>query len=261
MDITPIVDKVAIESFLRRNVGLHLYGLGDLDERFWPWTEWYGLVDGDCLRALALVYRGLTLPTLLALADEELPELKRLVRGVLPALPARFYLHASPGLVEVFGGRHDVQSHGRHDKMVLKDGSRLGAVKERTAVVLTPQDATRVLDLYGRSYPGTWFEPQMLETGQYFGIEEGGRLISIAGVHVYAPAQRVAALGNITTDPDYRNRGHAGAATAALCRNLLATVEHVGLNVKADNAAAASCYRRLGFERCAGYEEYMVTRR
>ena len=36
------------------------------------------------------------------------------------------------------------------------------------------------------------------------------------------------------------------------------TVDHIGLNVKADNAPALACYRRLGFEVAAEYGEFMV---
>lgn len=73
----------------------------------------------------------------------------------------------------------------------------------------------------------------------------------------YSPTYRVAALGNITTDPDFRGRGYASPVVAALCRDLLRTVEHIGLNVKADNLAAIRCYRALGFDRCSQYGEYM----
>ena len=40
-------DKGQIEAFLRRNVFLHSYSVGDLDDRFWPHTTWYALADGD----------------------------------------------------------------------------------------------------------------------------------------------------------------------------------------------------------------------
>jgi ribosomal protein S18 acetylase RimI-like enzyme len=43
---------------------------------------------------------------------------------------------------------------------------------------------------------------------------------------------------------------------AKLCEELLRTVEHIGLNVKADNISAISCYKGLGFERVATYEEH-----
>jgi ribosomal protein S18 acetylase RimI-like enzyme len=261
METTPLYDKALIEAFLRRNTPLHLYGLGDLDERFWPWTSWYGLVADGQIRAIALLYRGLTTPTLLALADAELPELEELVRDLCARLPGRFYTHVSPGLAEVLRQRYQLEAHGLHDKMVLKDASRVAVAQTGGIVALTPQDAPRVMELYDRSYPGNWFEPQMLDTGQYFGLEEAGRLVSIAGVHVYSPTYRVAALGNIATDPDFRGRGYARAVTAALCHNLFRTVEQIGLNVKSDNEPAIACYRGLGFQRCAQYEEYLAAAR
>jgi predicted GNAT family acetyltransferase len=99
----------------------------------------------------------------------------------------------------------------------------------------------------------------MLQTGFYYGVRRGPDLVSVAGVHVYSRPYQVAALGNITTRPDARGRGLATAATARLCQELLrAGVEHVGLNVKADNRAAIACYEKLGFERVAGYGEYTV---
>ena len=74
-------------------------------------------------------------------------------------------------------------------------------------------------------------------------------------------AYRVAALGNVATQPAHRGRGHAKAVTGTLCRHLMARADHIGLNVKADNAAALGCYRALGFEVCASYEETMVETR
>ncbi len=49
--------------------------------------------------------------------------------------------------------------------------------------------------------------------------------------------------------------------TAHLGRQLLTRVDHVGLNVRADNQAAISSYRRLGFETIGRYEEWMAERR
>ena len=37
-----VTDKAAIEAFLRRDVSLHAYSIGDLDDFFWPYTSWYG---------------------------------------------------------------------------------------------------------------------------------------------------------------------------------------------------------------------------
>ncbi|MHB8901288.1 MAG: hypothetical protein ACYC6Y_21270 [Thermoguttaceae bacterium] len=59
------------------------YELGDLDERFWPATTWYGHITDQQILAMALLYRGLTTPTLLALADAERPALKELCQSLL----------------------------------------------------------------------------------------------------------------------------------------------------------------------------------
>ena len=99
----------------------------------------------------------------------------------------------------------------------------------------------------------------MLETGQFVGIEDRvGQLVCVAGVHVYSPAYRVAALGNITTHPDYRGQGLAAAATAALCKRIFSDVDVIGLNVRSDNTAAIRAYHKVGFTKVADYDEWML---
>jgi ribosomal protein S18 acetylase RimI-like enzyme len=46
-----------------------------------------------------------------------------------------------------------------------------------------------------------------------------------------------------------------------VCRSLLRRVDTIALNVATDNDAAIACYRELGFEDTAPYEEWMVGRR
>jgi hypothetical protein len=46
----PLHDKATIERVLRRNVYLHLYSIGDLDDFFWPYTVWYATADGAEIR-------------------------------------------------------------------------------------------------------------------------------------------------------------------------------------------------------------------
>jgi ribosomal protein S18 acetylase RimI-like enzyme len=68
-------------------------------------------------------------------------------------------------------------------------------------------------------------------------------------------------VGNITTLPACRGQGLGTAITARVCRELLKTTGTIGLNVRADNAPAIHCYRKLGFEQVAEYEEWMVERK
>lgn len=259
-----LTDREEIAAFLRGDTFLHLYEIGDLDDFFWPHTTWYGLRapgrgDRGDLAAVALLYRATDLPVLLALSAPPLAELAALLAAIRPGLPPRFYSHLSGDLARLLVPAYQAEPHGTHWKMALRDPARALAVNSAAAVQLTPADRPALEALYRASYPGNWFDARMLETGQYFGIREGSDLVSVAGVHVYSARHRVAALGNVTTRPDRRGRGLARFASARLISSLLATTDHIGLNVAADNAAAIACYERLGFVRIGSYEEALFT--
>jgi RimJ/RimL family protein N-acetyltransferase len=251
--IRSVHDRDELADLLCRDPALHAYELGDLDDFFWPYTTWFLLGD-----AVALVYHGQALPTVIALAPPE--PLAALLTGLRPLLPRRFYAHLSPGGLAALADGFDTRAGGRHRKMALRDLDRLRAATP-SGDALGPADLPALLDLYAAAYPGNWFDRRMLETGQYVGVRRDGALVAVAGVHVYSPAYRVAALGNVTTHPAARGQGLATAAVAALCRRLLDTVDVVTLNVKADNAAAVAVYDRLGFVRVADYDEHDLTAR
>jgi ribosomal protein S18 acetylase RimI-like enzyme len=253
-------DKKEIERFLRKDVYLHIYSIGDLDAFFWPYTTWYGFKSNGHINALALVYVGLSLPTLLALSNEH-DVMAELLTSIQHLLPYRFYAHLSPGLETVLGTTHDLESHGEYCKMALLDETLTSKNDCSGVVRLSIKDLTAVLALYKESYPENWFDPRMLDTNQYFGIMEENRLVSIAGIHVYSPQYKVAALGNITTHPKYRNKGYGSRVTATLCQSLCRERIRIGLNVKTDNNSAISCYKRNGFEIVASYGEFMVQRK
>ena len=255
-------DKAEIERFVRRDPGFHLYELGDLDPFFWPHTTWLGLRDerGE-LRALALLYTGTALPTLLALAGAHDSAMAELVEAMLDRVPPQVYAHLGPGLRECFGKRWSAEHHGRHLKMVHRDRSALLEVDTNEVQPLHVGQLEEIQALYARAYPGNWFDARMLETGHYVGLRKDGALVSVAGVHVFSPHYGVAALGNITTAPEGRGQGLARRVTAALCRGLYREVDLIGLNVKADNVCAIACYERLGFETIGAYDEYALTLR
>jgi len=253
-------DKSTIEGKLRENIYLHIYGIGDLDEFFWPYTTWYASKTDTGISEIAMLYIGQSLPTLLALSDK--PGCMRdLVGSISHLLPRRFYAHLSPGVESVLGKNHHVISHGEHLKMWLNTRSIIDASDCSDTIALGCDDLEEIIEFYLRCYPGNWFDPRMLETEQYFGIREDGTLISIAGIHVFSPEYKVAALGNIATAPEYSNKGYASHATARTCQSLLGVVSDIGLNVKADNDPAISCYEKLGFGIVASYGEYMVERK
>lgn len=100
--VTP-VDRARIGTALRRDVGLHLYEIGDLDDFFWPRTRWYAWESADDrtdggLGAIALLYDAPALPVLLALHRDDPAPLAALLDVIAARLPSRLYAHLGPGL-------------------------------------------------------------------------------------------------------------------------------------------------------------------
>jgi len=258
MQAISLHDQATIAAFLRRTPWLHLYHLGDLDDFFWPYTVWYASQTEDAIGQLALLYTALADPVLLAISDDA-PAMRGLLASILHLLPRRIYSHLSEGVAEAFADDYKIEPNGQYYKMLLTDASRLEDVDTAEVIPASPADRADLERLFASSYPGNWFDPRMLETGCYYGIKRDGEWASVAGVHVYSAAYRVAALGNVTTHPDARGQGLATAVCARLCQELLATTDHIGLNVSQANAGAITCYERLGFTRKAAYGEYMLT--
>lgn len=255
MLVRSVHDRGELADLLRRDPALHAYELGDLDDFFWPYTSWYRHDD-----VVALLYHGAGLPTLLAFEREDRGGLAELLDGLLPLVPRHFYAHLSAGVESALAKHFQAEPGGLHLKMALTDLTRLHLAQPE-GEVLGPADLPQLTALYDAAYPGNWFDQRMLDTGQYIGVRRDGELLAVAGVHVWSPTYRVSALGNVTTHPRVRGQGLATAAVAALCRRLLDTVDHITLNVKADNGAAIAVYTRLGFTPVADYAEFLFSAR
>jgi len=62
--------------------------------------------------------------------------------------------------------------------------------------------------------------------------------------------------------PEPRDRQNSKKRiTAQLCQSLLASVDHIGLNVKASNEIALRCYEKLGFKTVALFNEFHIERK
>ncbi|WP_428268515.1 GNAT family N-acetyltransferase [Haliangium sp.] len=261
-----VTDKAQIEAFLRLDVGLHVYELGDLDPFFWHHTRWHGWRVGDELRALCLLYTATDPITLLALCRADAVEpMVQLLLDLTPMLPTRVYAHLAPGLFDHLAAQwRSVVSRGRHVKMMLTDTSIIEADDAGAgweAVAISTDDLPSVQRFYADSYPGNWFDARMLDTGQYRGMRRGDSWLAVAGVHVYSPQYRVAALGNIAVSAAHRGQGLGRAVTATVCRAMRPNIDVIGLNVHHDNAIARRCYEGLGFTTVGGYDEILLERR
>jgi ribosomal protein S18 acetylase RimI-like enzyme len=259
--VVELRERAEIAAFLRRRPAAHAYELGDLDDFFWPHTRWLGWRPQGRVEQLALLYGEPEPPVLIAVAEAPEAGMAELLRAVVDVLPSSLYAHLSPGLVAALAPRlGPVTPAISHLKLALREPSRLAAHDTAAVEPLTGADLPEVEAFYARAYPGTWFQARMLETGRYVGIRRDGALACVAGVHVWSPTWRVAALGNVATIPEARGAGLATAACARLCRILVEDgIDVIALNVRADNTAAVRAYEKLGFVHAADYVEVALS--
>ena len=249
-----LTDPSVIAAYLRRNIALHLYEIGDLDPFFRPQTRWFGNDE-----AIVLLYAHPAMPTLIAMAEpERFDALRALCADLAPELPDELYLHRSEAVPDTLLPGFALSSPSAHQRMMLTAPAL--DVPADAVTPLTVDMTPRLEAFYACHYPENWFDRRMVETGCYFGLEIDGELASVAGVHVMSREQRVAALGNIATATAHRGKGLARRVTAACCRHLSRLCDHIGLNVERDNAAAIACYARLGFTHAADYREAVARR-
>lgn len=256
MEIREQSDKSVILSFLRKNPDIQFYCLGDLDDFFWPLTKWYSLISGNEILSLALLYSGGEIPTLLLFYKGDPSYSLNLLNTIKPRLPAGFYAHLTPPLISVFRKEEIATDYGLHYKMVLKEQRE--DITDQNIRRLLLRDLDPVLEFYSEAYPSNWFDSRMLETGKYFGYFINNKLSGISGIHVYSPAYRVAALGNIAVAADQRGKGIAYKLTVRLCNDLTRDADIIGLNVRTNNDHAIRCYRKAGFEITGEYEECLI---
>lgn len=254
--------KTEIEKFALQNPYLHLFELGDLDDYYWPHTIWYGWQVADQLQQLALIYTRPAIPVLLAYAEEPIEAMRDFLRVLVPLLPERLYAHLSLNTVDVLADTYQIEPRGLYQKMGLIEPERLSQVNTSDVKTLTEADKDALHMLYDAAHPENFFDPRTLAHELYMGMYQHGMLVSAAGLHVYSPARRIAALGNVATHPAYRKQGLSTRVCASLCHKLLTDgITLIGLNVAADNTPAVSVYSQLGFTSTAEYEAYRLQRK
>lgn len=248
-----IRDPAAIRAILLSDPAWSVYALGDLARGFFEHCSWY--VSSNTPPALALLYRGFTPPVLFGIGDPAS------IAGLLDELAdeAAFYLQVRPEIVPVLSTRYRLTGLKPMWRMLLEP-ARFRHACGQAPVRLGPADLARAERLYADGHAAgeapDFFFPSMLEDGVFFGIFEADELISIAGTHLVAPAEVVAAIGNVYTRRDRRRRGLGRFVTSAVVQDLLQRkIPVVALNVNQENRTALRIYENLGFTRYCEFVE------
>lgn len=265
---TTLAEDVQIRAFLMTDPDYAAYALGDLEPPYAEHATWHAACRRGEVEGMVLVYTALD-PTALFLMGRR-PALEALLaRGTGPSR-VQFICPPEIGpLVEAF---YEVT----HPASMLRMRVTAGAFRPLAA----PAGATAPARLGGgsagevrtllklaaahddRALEDIAFEPEMVESGVYYGIWQAGELVACAGTHLVARSARMGALGNVVVHPAHRGRGLAKQVSQAVVQALFdAGMETVVLNVAEDNAPAIRVYEQLGFRTVAEFVEGTAVRR
>lgn len=246
-------DKGALRAFLDRDRLYAAYAICDLEEREFARTRWGMAWEGDEPIALVLEYNGPTPQPLFAMGREDgiTAILRDLIRprvayvacppALLPAIQSAYRVDPGPGMVRMWVDRATFRPY------------------PATVQRLLPVEIGELNKLYQLGF-ASWLPSSAIADGVYYGLRVNGQLVAAAGTHVISPTARLAVVGNVLTQIEYRGRGFATAVTGAVTAELLRTCDQVVLNVRSDNPPALNAYRRLGYQEHVRFEERLVHR-
>ncbi|WP_395390833.1 GNAT family N-acetyltransferase [Novosphingobium sp. BL-8A] len=118
------------------------------------------------------------------------------------------------------------------------------AAQDPRIVALTAQDHAEMLELATLTQPGP-FGTRTGELGDFWGIKEDGRLLAMAGQRTRTGT--FIEVSAVCAHPDARGRGLAGLLSRRVAAAVLDGGRTPILHSYADNEAALSLYRKLGF--------------
>ncbi|HSL97217.1 MAG TPA: GNAT family N-acetyltransferase [Candidatus Deferrimicrobiaceae bacterium] len=242
-------DATLLRGFLERDRLFSAYALADLDENDPGRSRWGIASEGTEVVALVLEYGGPSPQPLFVLGRDD--GIDAVLRDVIK--PRIAYVAAQAENVAAVERRYRLELGPPMVRMWV-DRERFQPVDDPGVERLVPSDAADLNRLYRLGF-GSWLGPQAIAEGIYYGIRVRGRLVAAAGTHVIGRASRIAVVGNVLTQPEYRGRGYAKATTGAVTARLLEFCDHVVLNVRSDNPPAINAYRRLGYAEHVRFEE------
>ena len=233
-------DPAEIRAILQADRPYAAYALAQLDPQMFKRNEWYR-ASGPSGTALVLHSRSGIGRALFAVGDPQ-------------TLDAALKLHPGPRFA--FGSlypehrpiieRYFIVTRPQTMQRMSITNERFQTVNGRV-IRLHGRDAPAVNRLYSVEGGPTAYRSNHLEEGVYYGVEEDGRLVSIAGTHVASATEGVAVVGNVFTHPRFRGGGLATATTSAVTQEVLQYCDLVVLTVEEDNEHALRIYERLGY--------------
>ena len=242
-------DRALLRAFLERDRIFAAYALADLEDADPGRSKWGIARAGDEVVSLVLEYGGPSPQPLFISGRED--GIEAILRDVIK--PSIAYVACLPANVRSVETRYRLENGPQMVRMWV-DRQTFRPAFDPGIEALTSGDSGELNRLYRLGF-GSWLPPQAISEGIYRGIRVNGRLVAAAGTHVIGRRAKIAVVGNVLTQPEFRGRGYAQATTAAVTSHLLEFCDHVVLNVRSDNPPALNAYRRLGYAEHVRFEE------
>ncbi len=241
MKLRVLSEKADILPILERDRLYAAYAIGDLVTDVSALCRFTVAENGSGPCALTMSFEVFHPPALFVMGDVAG------VRSILvdSATPSDVHFTMRPEHLQAASAEFQLAELRRMYRMcVTKESFHSVAVKTRR---LHAADLGALNNLY--AWGGMdFFASYQLDQGVYHVVEIDGKMVAAAGTHIVAPDYGIAAVGNVYTQPDYRNRGYATACTGAVTQDLLEIgCRWVVLNVRQNNAPAVSAYTKLGY--------------
>ncbi len=246
MRVEPLTDIDQIRAFLSADRGRHAYMLGDLCDPYWANAEFFGAFLNDELRAIVLKYAAFDPPPVITAGDSDgvcaiLDQFARIER-----LSALVY-HAQPEHLALVQHWYATPNPLAMWRMTVTPDQFQKPVPSVSARRLTPADAASAGAMYnGGDNPGEVpfdFHLPDFEDGIFYGVEENGQIMAVAGTHIISKVEKIGAVGYVFTHRAARGKGYATLCTGAVTEALFGLgIDLVALNVRQDNPPAIRAY-------------------
>lgn len=241
LQIKQIGDKETLLHFMQQDRSLFAFALGNVDDNN-DIKRFEGVLLDGSLAALALVWKGIKPPAYHLFGET------RHVEHLLASGdgPRHVNFMVPSDLLDIFEHYYSIQSFAKSWRMSVIPTEFSASTAKAGLRRLSSQDYELTVALCGdESRPPS---AQLLDEGVFYGIEDKGQLVAMAGTHICAPEVHVGVVGYVYTEPSARGQGYATTVTSAVTAELFRrNIDLVALNVLQSNRAAQHAYQKLGY--------------
>lgn len=254
--------EAALEELLEQDRVVNLFLLGMLASVPIDRVHWYGRIDGDRVRAAALVLSGrLCVPyapdpedaraLALHLDRHERPCMSVGPRGAVDALWAVWSRRARPVRV------HDQRLYVLRSRPLHGPDLRVRRARHEDWPVIARYARSMEIEDIGHDPaaedPRTHVRvvQDRIAAGRTWVLEDEGEIVFL--IHTGTTVPWGCQIGGTYVPPPHRGRGWARLGTAEVCARLMGAYELITLHVNERNTPAVRTYERVGFERDAAF--------